>query len=156
MPARKKTRKKQTKTESASKKKNPSRKQLKAAGGKTKIRPKKSLGGKQKSAAGKPSAKKAVKHTSSRKTRNRNRVPDQIPARVRLQSDSEEEAGDLQGLGRLAEADSESARELLEEGNAFEADVVSGVEAAGDKPGREVRTRQVPEDDVPEEYLDNE
>lgn len=66
------------------------------------------------------------------------------------------EAGDLQGLGTLAEADSESARELLDEGNAFEADVVSGVERAGDKPERGVRTRQVPEDDVPEEYLDGE
>jgi len=62
----------------------------------------------------------------------------------------------MQGLGTLAEADSESARELLEEGNAFEADVVSGIEEAGDKPEREVRPRQVPEDDVPEEYLDSE
>lgn len=62
----------------------------------------------------------------------------------------------MQGLGTLAEADSESARELLEEGNAFEADVVSGVEAAGDEPERKIRPRQVPEDDVPEEYLDNE
>ena len=66
------------------------------------------------------------------------------------------ESGDLQGLGTLAAADSESARELLEEGNAFEADVVSGVEAAGDKPEREVRPRQMPEDDVPEEYLESE
>ena len=65
-------------------------------------------------------------------------------------------AGDLQGLGTIAEADSESARELLDDRNAFEADVVSGVEAAGDKPEREVRPRQVPEDDVPEEYLESE
>jgi hypothetical protein len=62
----------------------------------------------------------------------------------------------LQGLGTLAEADSESTSELLEEGHAFEADVVSGVEAAGDEPEREIRLRQVPEDDVPEEYLDSE
>jgi hypothetical protein len=43
---------------------------------------------------------------------------------------------------------------LLEEGNAFEADVVTGVEDAGGADEREVRTHEVPEDDVPEEYLD--
>jgi hypothetical protein len=57
-------------------------------------------------------------------------------------------------LSGLEGADSESVEELLEEGNAFEADVVSGVEEAGDSPEREVHTREVPEDDVPEEYLD--
>ena len=43
---------------------------------------------------------------------------------------------------------------MLEEGNAFEADVVEGVEEAEDADEREVHTREVPEDDVPEEYLD--
>jgi hypothetical protein len=62
------------------------------------------------------------------------------------------QAGDLEGLSRAAGADSESVAELLEEGNAFEAEAVSGVEAA-DEEG-EVRTHEVPEDDVPEEYLD--
>ena len=62
------------------------------------------------------------------------------------------QAGDLQGLSNLEGADSESVQELLEEGNAFEADVVTGVENADEV--REVRTREVPEDDVPEEYLD--
>jgi hypothetical protein len=42
----------------------------------------------------------------------------------------------------------------MEEGNAFEAGVISGVERAGEREGREVRTREVPEDDVPREYLD--
>jgi hypothetical protein len=65
---------------------------------------------------------------------------------------SGQESGDLQGLSDIERADSESVDELLEEGNAFEADVVTGVEEAGD--GREVRTHEVPEDDVPEEYLD--
>jgi hypothetical protein len=45
---------------------------------------------------------------------------------------------------------------LLEEGNAFEAGIVEGVEQADDSDGREVHTREVPEDDVPEEYLDEE
>ena len=46
--------------------------------------------------------------------------------------------------------------ELLEEGNAFEAGVVSGVEESGEREGKEIRTREVPEDDVPGEYLDEE
>ncbi len=63
-------------------------------------------------------------------------------------------SGDLQGLSNLERADSESVDELLEEGNAFEAGVVSGVEEAGERGDKEVRTREVPEDDVPGEYLD--
>ena len=65
------------------------------------------------------------------------------------------QSGDLQGLSGLQGADSESVAELLEEGNPFEAAVVSGVEAA-DSDEREVRTHEVPEDDVPDEYLDKE
>ena len=53
---------------------------------------------------------------------------------------------------RPAEADSESVEELVEEGNAFEASIVDGVENAKDPDVSEVTTRQVPEDDVPEEY----
>jgi len=67
-----------------------------------------------------------------------------------------EQSGDLQGLSRLEAADSESVDELVEEGNAFEADVVAGVENAGDRDEKEVRTHEVPEDDVPGEYLDKE
>ena len=66
------------------------------------------------------------------------------------------QSGDLQGLSSVEGADSESVDELLEEGNAFEADVVMGVEDAGDHDGREVHTHEVSEDDVPEEYLDKE
>jgi len=60
------------------------------------------------------------------------------------------------GLSNTAGADSESVDELLDEGNAFEAGVVSGVERADNSEGKEVRTQEVPEDDVPDEYLDNE
>ena len=66
------------------------------------------------------------------------------------------QSGDLQGLSNVEGADSESVDELLEEGNAFEADVVAGVEDAGDTEEREVRTHEVPEDDVLDEYLDKE
>jgi hypothetical protein len=66
------------------------------------------------------------------------------------------QSGDLQGLSNVEGVDSESVDELLEEGNAFEADVVTGVEHAGDTAEKEVRTHEVPEDDVPGEYLDKE
>lgn len=64
------------------------------------------------------------------------------------------ESGDLEGLSRTERADSESVDELVEEGNAFEAGAVAGVEEADDQDTREVHTHEVPEDDVPEEYLD--
>jgi hypothetical protein len=57
-------------------------------------------------------------------------------------------------LSAVESVNSESVDELLEEGNAFEADVVAGVEEAGNTDETEVRTREVPEDDVPGEYLD--
>ncbi len=63
------------------------------------------------------------------------------------------QSGDTQGLPDDAEADSESVEELVEEGQYFEADAVEGVEEAGDSDEpREVRTRQLPEEDVPTEY----
>jgi hypothetical protein len=71
-----------------------------------------------------------------------------------LRARSGMQSGDLQGLSNVEGADSESVEELLEEGNAFEADVVMGVENAGAAEGREVRTHEVPQDDVPGEYLD--
>ncbi len=64
------------------------------------------------------------------------------------------QSGNLQGLSSDELVDSQSVDELLEEGNAFEAGVVSGVEESEDSGTREVRTREVPVDDVPEEYLD--
>ncbi len=66
---------------------------------------------------------------------------------------SGQQSGDLQGLSDVQGADSESVDELLEEGNAFEAEVVKGVEDAGDADEGEVRTHEVPQDDVPGEYL---
>jgi hypothetical protein len=62
----------------------------------------------------------------------------------------------LQGLSDVENVDSESVDELLEEGNAFEAGIISGVEDSEGREGKEVRTREVPEDDVPGEYLDEE
>lgn len=52
----------------------------------------------------------------------------------------------------MADVDSKSVEELVEEGQAFEAEVVSGVEDAPDSGEDEVTTKEVPEDDVPPEY----
>jgi len=81
-----------------------------------------------------------------------------MPGKKRKQDqlgpDSAGQSGDLQGLSKAAEADSESVEELLEEGNVSEAAAVQGVEEAPEPDESEVKTRQVPEDDVPAEYLD--
>ena len=63
------------------------------------------------------------------------------------------QSGDIQQLQSIAEADSQSVEDLTEEGNVFEAQAVEGVEDAKDPDVSEVTTRQVPEDDVPAEYL---
>jgi hypothetical protein len=57
-------------------------------------------------------------------------------------------------LSNVEEADSESVEELVEEGQDFEASAVAGIEEADASQG-EVRTKQVLEDDVPREYLEN-
>jgi hypothetical protein len=72
-----------------------------------------------------------------------------------LGPDSAGQSGDIQQLSNLADADSESAEELLEEGNAFEAAAIQGVEDADTPDVSEVTTREVPEDDVPAEYLND-
>jgi hypothetical protein len=66
------------------------------------------------------------------------------------------QSGDIQGLSREPSVDSESVEELVEEGQAHEAEVISGVENALDADQGEVRTHEVPADDVPEEYLKKE
>jgi len=70
--------------------------------------------------------------------------------------DSAGQSGDQQGLADKAEANSESVEELVDEGQAWEGAAVSGVEDAEDADGnpREVRTHEVPEDDVPGEYTE--
>jgi hypothetical protein len=100
-----------------------------------------------------------VKSDSAAKPRASRKSPRRVEApflQTESDSDSAGQSGDLQGLSNIESADSESVDELIEEGNAFEAGVVSGVEEAGDRGVREVRTREVPEDDVPGEYLDEE
>lgn len=108
----------------------------------------------RKNTAKKSSARKKARRPAS-KTRKRGPQEYGIEQQA-IASRSGAESGDLQGLRDIASADSESVDELLEEGNAFEAEAVAGVEHADDDPEREVHTHEVPEDDVPEEYLDKE
>jgi len=72
-----------------------------------------------------------------------------------IEADLTEQSGDLQGLSDVPGADSESVRELVEEGQFFEAAVVSGVEDAPAADAGPVKTRQRPVDDVPPEYTDH-
>jgi hypothetical protein len=63
-------------------------------------------------------------------------------------------AGDYRGISVVEGADSESPKELLEEGQTFEAGIVDAVQNAPNADEGEIRTREVPEDDVPLEYDD--
>lgn len=112
----------------------------------------------------KPALKKAPpkRKSSARKTAvGRRRLPgkgevvDTVVFEPRgLGARSGGQSGDLQGLSGVEGAASESVEELLEEGNAYEADIVKGVEDAQNADENEVETHEVPEDDIPEEYLD--
>jgi hypothetical protein len=116
-----------------------------------KITPKKaatSVRGKKKTALKAKAAPKKRSRPKGKRVESPVLLPHETRARTGGQS------GDLQALSDIRGANSESVDELLEEGNAFEADVVKGVEEAGDEPEHEVHTHEVSEDDVPEEYLD--
>jgi hypothetical protein len=142
MAAKKKTKKKSAKTKKPARKKATPKKSVK--------RPKKVA--KKKSAPKRVQKPKASTGKQTRKTSGRSRAQAFSP--MGPGSRSGEQSGDLQGLSRREAADSESVDELLEEGNAFEAGAVSGVEDAENADEQEVRTHEVPEDDVPGEYLD--
>jgi hypothetical protein len=77
------------------------------------------------------------------------------PRSNELGPDSAGQSGDIQQISGTPSADSESVEELIEEGNAFEAEAVEGVENAADADVSGVVTHEVPEDDVPAEYLDD-
>jgi hypothetical protein len=163
MTAKKKTRKKQTKSKrTAGKRVTPTKK----------LANKKRGIPKKKSAKTKPAQKRAAVKTKAvgKKTIGA-KTMSTLKKRVGGKSQSVDteafspegpvarsgrQSGDLQGLSSVQGADSESVGELLGEGNEFEADVVKGVEDAGNADEKEVRTHEVPEDDVPGEYLDKE
>jgi len=149
-PARKKKavgKKKSTLKKSAAKRAASTRKKTTRKAAPKKRTAKKSLATRKKSSAKKkPATKKA--------TRRRAEVINPVTPTGRrgLGAASGGKTGDTQGLARRSYDDSESVEELMEEGQYMEAEAVSGVENAPDADQGEVRTRQFPEDDVPEEY----
>jgi hypothetical protein len=162
MAAKKKTSKKQTKR-IAGKKVKPVKKALKAKLAKKAATPKKKLAKRAAPKKTEARTKAGVKKTAVGKTaraakkrvRGKSQTVDTVVfAPEGLAPRSGGQSGDLQGLSSLEGADSESVDELLEEGNAFEAEVVKGVQDAGDADEGEVRTHEVPQDDVPGEYRD--
>ena len=167
MATKMKTKKKQMKSKrTAGKKVAPMKKAAKKKLAKKRVTPKKKLA--KKKATPKEAEMKTKpggKKTTSGKTaaalkkqvREKSQSVDTVAFALEgLESRSGEQSGDLQGLYNVEGVDSESVDELLEEGNAFEADVVKGVEDAGDADEGEVRTHEVPQDDVPGEYQDKE
>jgi len=155
-PARKSSKKRAIVKRSSTKKKAPAKKK---AAVKTKSASRRSA---SKKSAKKPAAKKKV---SSRKPSRRKpggtgrsagiTYPTPVGRRG-LGAGSAGQSGDTQGLSRREFDDYESVEELMEEGQYMEAEAVSGVENARDADQGEVRTTQFPEDDVPEEYIDEE
>jgi hypothetical protein len=154
MATKNKTKKKQTESKrTRGKKVAPMKKAVKKKLAKKKAVPKKASVktkvGREKTTVGKTAD--AIKKQVRGKSQS---VDTTAFALERLGSRSGEQSGDLQGLSNVQGADSESVDELLEQGNAFEADVVKGVEDAGDADEREVRSHEVPQDNVPGKYLD--
>jgi hypothetical protein len=151
-PARKKksvSRRKTTLKKSAARRTSSARKKTAKRAAPKKLAAKKKPPTKKKSTAKKkPVTKKA--------TRRRADVINPVTPSGRrgLGPESGGQSGDTQGLSRRSYDDSESVEELMEEGQYMEAEAVSGVENAPDADQGEVRTRQFPEDDVPEEYKD--
>ncbi len=128
---------------------------------KSKIVPRKKLPARKKQAKKKAPARRAASRKKIGRKRTRARGTSENVGSVAyepagLGARSGGQSGDLQGLSNRGVADSESVDELLEEGNAFEAEAVKGVQDAPDADEGEVRTHEVPEDDVPEEYQDPE
>ncbi len=121
-----------------------------------KKRKKKPAGNKKAVRAKKPARKK--KPIRRKKLTRRKKSPRGKSQSARLVAPEERgsgpesagQSGDTQGLSRVADVDSESVEELVEEGQAAEAAVISGVENADADEG-EVTTKEVPEDDAPPE-----
>ena len=155
MPTKKKTKKKSTRAKKSESRKAPARQPVQKP--KTSKKLSKRYPVPKKAAAKKKALAKATDGKTeigiNRKSRSERRQAGSSNLRP---EPSGLQSGDLQGLSNVESVDSESVDELLEEGNSFEAGIVAGVEDSRERDGKEVRTREVPEDDVPSEYLDEE
>lgn len=151
--ARKPAKKRAIKRRSLSKKKAPAKKKaaVKARPAARKSAARKTIS-RKKASSKKPARRKpAARSGASRSAEMTHPTP---VGRRGLGAGSAGQSGDTQGLSRREFDDSESVEELLEEGQYAEAEAISGVENAPDADEGEVHTREVPEDDVPQEYLD--
>src|SRR5262245_41933549 len=101
----------------------------------------------RKKPAGKKPARKKREQASEQPRKNTGFTVNTPLAARGLGAEAGGQSGDTEGLSRAELADSESVEELVEEGQAFEAGIVEGVENAPDADQGGVRTRQVPEDD---------
>ncbi len=69
-------------------------------------------------------------------------ISDQDEASGQPGPDSGGQSGDTQGLSPVAEASDESVEELTDEGQDIEAEIVQGIEDAGDHPEQPVPDRR--------------
>lgn len=126
---------------------------------KKKAAPKKSAARKKSASAKKPAQTKRFSPKPARRkraARPRGRAGNAgeitLPIRSGAGPSSGGQSGDIEGLSDIADADSESVEELAAEGQDYEAEIVDAVEGAPDPDQGEIKTREIPEDDVPEEY----
>jgi hypothetical protein len=148
MPKRKASRAKSSKSSAKAKKKPAAKgKSRKSASAKTSRRGKR------------PAARRAPRR--ARRSRLRPGVAGNVseitvPTRAGFGPTAGGQSGDIEDLPDTATVDSESVEELAAEGQNFEAEIVDAVEGAPDPDESEVKTREVPENDVPGEYEDDE
>ena len=153
--ARKKQKKQKTKKRSAAKSSSSAK-----ASARRKKAAKAGASGKRRAAAAKRgSARKSTPRRAPRATEmaRGSQSVETVPLRRRARAAGAGAgggAGDYVGISPVEGADSESPKELLEEGQTFEAGIVSGVQNAPNADVAEVHTHEVLQDDVPEEYDD--
>jgi len=131
-------------------KKKKSTTKKKAAKKSTKPAPKKkAVKSKKPAPAKKPAPKKAARRKAAPRSPGRpSSSPNEaLPMIKGPGAGSGGQSGDLEGLSDVESADSESVEELVEEGQDYEAELVSAVENAPDPDEGELST-EVPEDDL--------
>jgi hypothetical protein len=100
--------------------------------------------------------RRAARKKKSNEVSSEGSLPSSLTAEVAMARSADDAAeaagqsGDVQGISNIAEADAESVAELLEDGQALEAEVISGVEDAPDE--REVPARGRIEDESPHSF----
>jgi hypothetical protein len=97
----------------------------------------------KKKAATAASKKQAAKNEQARRARLSRGLDDNTTIAMENESERSFAAGqssDVEGLSDVEDVDSESVEELAEEGQDYEAEIIDGVERAGNQQEEEVRT----------------